>query len=437
MTRLTPRPGAALLLAVGLGSLSPALLAASAHPVIVTLAAGLPTVTPTLTDPRALQPKAFGNLRPEVLGHIQRLEAAQGFKATHGYSHALKGFSANLTDAQVAQLRQNPLVQSVEPDRPLHLLAQAIPYGIKNTGATTSMASRAGDGRDNAAPGLTNVRAVVLDTGIASHPDLNLVDYTNFSGDGIDGDCHGHGTHVAGTIGAKDNGSFVVGMAPGVPLVAAKVMDCGGFGWTSTLIQGFDYVASQAKAHPNLKYVVNVSLGYPTGTAIPALDEAIAGAVSAGAFVAVAAGNSGDDTCRSTMVNLSSATTPTGVMAVSAVDNRYQEAGFSSYGACVATWAPGVQVESTSHDGTTTVMSGTSMATPHVTGAAALVRAVHPGYSPLEVDKQLKVLAMPTRTTSKGGRAIHQVNVQGLTLYYRGLVPAQGPTHPLRWPLMR
>lgn len=401
--------------------------------VIITFKPLLPSSAPEMTDIRVRDLKAFGYLHKDVLGHIQRLEKEHGFRVRHGFSNVFKGFSAHLTEAQITKLKANPLIAVVEPDVAIRTFTQVLPYGIYNSGATVSSAARAGDGLANQTPGLANVRVVVIDSGIAPHPDLNVIDAVNYANDGANGDCNGHGTHVAGTIGAKDNGDFVVGMAPGVPLIAAKVVACDGTGSTSALVKAFDYTAGLAKANPNLRYVANLSLGLPTGTTLVSLDSAVRGAVQSGVFVAVAAGNGADNTCGTALVDLSSGTAGTGVMAVAAADTAGKEAYFSAYGPCVAAWAPGVTVVSTSAAGALATMSGTSMATPHVTGAAALVRALAPQWSAGQVDEQLKALARPTGALSKDGRTVRHVDVSRVGSAASGavqIVPVPVPAPP-------
>ncbi len=414
------RPSALLTLVAASLLGAPAAFAQSAakpeapRPYVVKFRDALPSARPDLTDPRVLRSAHFGYLRPEVMGHIQALETAHGFRATHGYSAAVRGFSAELTTRQLEQLRRNPLVEAVEPDVPVRAVAQTVPYGIGTTGAKAAPAALAGDGLSNQTSALANVRAVVIDTGVAPHPDLSIAEYQNFVGDGINGDCHGHGTHVAGTIGARDDSNYVVGMAPGVGITALKVLGCTGSGSLSGLVKAFDYSANLAAGNPGLRYVANASVGFPTGTVSSTLDTALRNASSAGVFIAVAAGNSADNTCGTTMVNLSSASLGTGVVAVGAVDSAYREASFSSYGACLGIWAPGVSVLSTSSTGSTATMSGTSMATPHVTGAAALVRATQPELTAAQVDLRLKQMAVLPGTLSKDGRAISHLDVRNV-----------------------
>lgn len=381
-----------------------------AFPVIVQLSQSLATADPDLTDVRINNRAGFGNLRPDVLAHIQRLEKVHGFKAKQGFSRVIKGFSANLTAEQISQLRHSPWVRMVEMDVEMHATAQTLPWGISSTGATTSLAAMAGDGLDNGM-NLSQVRAFVADTGAAPHPDLNLAAQVNYVDDGLDGDCNGHGTHVAGTIGARDNADAVVGMAPGVQILPVKVLDCAGKGTASNLIKAFDYAAATAMANPNVKYVFNASIGFPPGTTIASLDTAVQNAVAAGVFVSVAMGNDGAANCTNTMVNLSQGQGATGVVAVGAIDSASQEASWSNYGPCVGVWAPGVSIYSTSNALGIASMSGTSMASPHVAGAAALIRAADPTLTPAQVDARIKAMAPTLGTVSKDGRAIVGLNV--------------------------
>ncbi len=408
------------LVALALGAFAAASFAAAPvkqeqlFPTIVQFVPSLPSIAPDLSDSRISQRAGFGNLRPEVLAHVQRIERAMGFQAKHGFSHAVKGFSADLTATQVAQLKANPLVRLVEPDAVASVVAQSTPYGINASGAVASPAALAGDGLTNGV-NLSAVAAFVVDTGVALHPDLNVGEQVNYVGDGIAGDCHGHGTHVAGTLGAKDDASFVVGMAPGVRILPLKVLGCDGSGSASNLIKAFDYAAATAVATPATKYVLNASIGFPPGTAISTLDTAVTNTANSGVLVSVAAGNNGVVGCTTTMVKLSSAQYGTGVMAVGAVDSLSKEASFSNYGSCLALWAPGVSVLSTSNTLATATMSGTSMAAPHVAGAAAVVRAANPGLTPVQVDERLKSLVRTPGTLSKDGRAIVQLDISRVT----------------------
>jgi subtilisin family serine protease len=223
----------------------------------------------------------------------------------------------------------------------------------------------------------SNIRVAVVDTGIdLSHGDLNVVGGTDIIG-GRDGgqDGNGHGTHVAGTIGAISNGDGVIGVAPGVPLVAVRVLDDDGSGTIGDIIAGLEWVAGQDNI-----VAVNMSLGGasdPTGN--QPLRDAIDALEDMGIAVCIAAGNEGADT---------SGYIPAGYdrgLVVSAYDTDGGDNGFASfsnYGDEVDIAAPGVNVTSTWPGNDYLAISGTSMATPHVTGAVAAYIAAHPSAGP-------------------------------------------------------
>jgi subtilisin family serine protease len=287
-----------------------------------------------------------------------------------------------------------------------------VPTGIRRIGARSS--------RTGGFDVRVNVNVAVIDTGIQhDHPDLNVSpEGRNFADGSVDGlatpwdDDNGHGTHVAGTIAALDNSIGVVGVAPGARLYAVKVLDNQGSGYTSRVIAGIDWVAStRTDLNPdNNIAVANMSLGGGSDTAML---DALDGAVAAGVVFTVAAGNSTAD-CRGTSPANS---TSYGVITVSALaDNDGRSGGLggsTGYGAddWIATFsnngrneavsvsdrvgdgvdaiAPGVSIYSTYMGGGYATMSGTSMATPHAAGVAALYVAGHPGASPGEIKLNL------------------------------------------------
>lgn len=330
-----------------------------------------------------------------VAGAVQALELAHGFKSDHVYSAALRGFAARLPAAVIDRLERDPRVAYVEQDGPVRTLAQTVPYGIIKAGANVS-STRAGDGTG----AVSNVNVYVIDTGVDSHADLNLVKHVNFTGllGGGNSDCHGHGTHVAGTIAARDNTSDVVGMAPGAPVTGVKVLDCLGLGSNSNVIKGVDWVTANAVKPA----VANMSLG---GGASTALDDAVLRSAASGVFYALAAGNDGADACGTSPARVGAGTN-NGVLTVAATDSADAEASFSNYGSCVDIWAPGVDVLSTKDGGGTTTMSGTSMASPHGAGGGALYLSGHPGASPSSVEAALKASAQSTGSSSKDGRPV-------------------------------
>jgi aqualysin 1 len=350
------------------------------------------------SDARAAANRAaWDYLDTGVVGAVQALERAHGFKSDHVYSAALRGFAARLPAAVIDRLERDPRVAYVEQDGPVRAFAQTVPYGITKTGANVS-STHAGDGTG----AVSNVHVYVIDTGVDSHADINLVGHVNFTGllGGGNTDCHGHGTHVAGTIAARDNTSDVVGMAPGAPVTGVKVLDCLGTGSNSNVIKGVDWVTANAVKPA----VANMSLG---GGANTSRDDAVRRSAASGVFYALAAGNDGADACGTSPARVGAGTN-NGVLTVAATDSADAEASFSNYGSCVDIWAPGVDVLSTKDGGGTTTMSGTSMASPHGAGGGALYLSGQPTASPSQVEAALKASAQLTGTSSKDGSPVRR-----------------------------
>jgi subtilisin family serine protease len=349
-------------------------------------------------DERAADnPPGWSYLNHGVAGAVQALERRDDFRADHIYSAALRGFSARLTARQIGVLEDDPNVASIEPDGEMVAIAQTLPWGINKIDADLS-STMAGNGSG----AISNVRVYIIDTGIATHTDLNKVGHVNFAG-GTNTDCHGHGTHVAGTAAARDNTSDVVGVAPGAPLTGVKVLGCSGSGTTSGVIKGVDWVTANAVKPA----VANMSLGGGTSTS---LDNAVKNSAASGVFYAVAAGNSGATACSASPAR-AGAGTNNGVMTVAATDSADREASWSNYGNCVDIWAPGVNVLSTRRKGGTTTMSGTSMASPHGAGGGALYLSSHTTASAGSVESAIKAAAATPGTSSKDGRAIKRLKV--------------------------
>lgn len=236
--------------------------------------------------------------------------------------------------------------------------SQTLPWGIDRVGAYES-STTAGDCTGS----ISNVNVYVIDTGAdVDHGDLNVVHHENFAG-GPNKDCHGHGTHVAGTIAARDNNQDVVGVAPGAPITGVKVLSCSGSGSYSGVIAGVDWVTASA----TLPAIANMSLGGPVSDA---LDAAVAASAEAGIVYSIAAGNSGEDACTHSPARAGKGVN--GIITVAATDKADAETSWSNFGSCVDIWAPGLNILSTSKGGGTATMSGTSMSAPHVGGGAAL-----------------------------------------------------------------
>jgi aqualysin 1 len=322
--------------------------------------------------------------------HARRL----GVEVGHVYRAALNGYAARIPAGRVGELRADPRVAYVEADGAVTTTAQTIPWGINRIDSDVS-STLAGNGSGSV--GTTN--AYIIDTGIYySHSDLNVVAHGNWTGDGKNYDCNGHGTHVAGTVGARDNANRVVGAAPGVALTGLKVLDCAGGGSMSNAIAAVDWTTTYAKRPA----VANMSL---SGSVSRALDDAVRRSAASGVLYVLAAGNSGADACNYSPAR-AGAGTDNGIVTVAATDSSNREASWSNYGSCVDIWAPGVSVLSTYNNGGTATMSGTSMASPHVAGTGGLYLSRNATASAATAEATLKTNVLSARTASKDGRAI-------------------------------
>jgi subtilisin family serine protease len=326
----------------------------------------------------------------------------RGAAVGHVYSHAIRGYSAKMTPGAAASVAQDPRVLWVQSDGEAHISAQTLPTGINRADAEISPTAHI-----NGVDERVNVDVAVIDTGIdLDHPDLNV--YTagavNCSSGRSADDGNGHGTHVAGTIGALDNGNGVVGMAPGARVWPVRVLNNNGSGAWSDIICGIDYVT----AHANQIEVANMSLGGVGtddgncgNTNNDAIHRAICASVAAGVTYAVAAGNETDNAANHVpaaydeVITVSALADFNGVpgggaapTCLSDVDDTL--ADFSNYGSDVDLIAPGVCILSTWKGGGYNTISGTSMATPHVAGAAALYKATHTTASPATVKAALQ-----------------------------------------------
>jgi subtilisin family serine protease len=323
---------------------------------------------------------------------LSQHEALGGTTVEHTYRHAINGYAAKLTPQALSSVRADSRVAFVSPDRVVRATAQTLPTGINRIDGDTSSAV-SGDGT-----GSVNVNVAVIDTGIDStHPDLNVVGGKGCAPGIGTTDGNGHGSHVSGTIAAKDDANGVVGVVPGARLYAVKVLNDAGVGLSSDIVCGIDWVTStRTDADPNNNIAVaNMSLGGGGSddgncgrSNADAEHLAICNSVNAGVTYVVAAGNDGVDYRSSTPAAYDEALTVTavadfngapggGAASTCRSDTDDQYASFSNFAVLAADQshtiaAPGVCIYSTYMLGMYNTLSGTSMASPHMTGTVAL-----------------------------------------------------------------
>lgn len=311
-----------------------------------------------------------------AVGEAKRQARGQGATIRFSYDHAISGFAAKLPAKALDAVRRNPNVAYVEADQvvtasgtqsnPTWGLDRVDQRNLPLSGSYTY---------DQTGSGVT---AYIIDTGIRSaHNDFGgrvAAGYTAVSDGNGTNDCNGHGTHVAGTVGG---GTY--GVAKSVTLKPVRVLDCNGSGTNSGVIAGVDWVTGD-KSGPA---VANMSLG---GGASTALDSAVTRSIDAGVSYAVAAGNdSGQNACNYSPARVGSALT------VGSTTSSDARSSFSNIGSCLDIFAPGSSITSAWHTGNsaTNTISGTSMATPHVAGAAALYLQSNPSASPSTVSSAI------------------------------------------------
>ncbi|MEU4557104.1 S8 family peptidase [Actinoplanes sp. NPDC023936] len=354
-----------------------------------TLTAAVLAAATSIVAPDPAQAAATGRyvVTLQHQGQVSTLGSAPG-RILHRFA-GYPGFAAQMTAAEARRLAADPAVRFVEPDRVLRLTgAQKNPtWGLDRSdqrGRTLSKSYKpSADGN--------TVHAYVIDTGIrTSHRQFGgraSYGYDFVGRDGRADDCNGHGTHVAGTIGGS-----TYGVAKKVKLVSVRVLDCEGSGTLSDVIDGIDWVTANA-VHPA---VANMSLG---GGWSPALDWAVSEAIESGVTFVAAAGNENSEAALGSPAGVPEAIT------VAASDRKDKRASFSNWGSAVDLFAPGVDITSATAASNTAkaTWSGTSMAAPHVAGAAALLLDASPGLTPAQVRNRLVADATKGRVTSRAG----------------------------------
>ena len=351
---------------------------------LVALAAGLaPAAEPAPAAPRGgrvyivlLDDAGVGAAGVGAAAAAAGIARSHRAEVTNVYETVVRGFAARVSDDGLAALRRDPRVARVEPDLPVRATADRLPPGVDRIGADNRT-----EGRLPTTPG---VPVAILDTGIdPDHPDLNVAGGYNCTGGDRRAweDKNGHGTHVAGIVGAENNGRGVVGVAPGTPLWAVKVLDDRGYGSFSQVLCGLDWAARRGIEVANLSLAGYRPAESSTVCGSSILHQGVCSATARGVHIVAAAGNEGSDarevapamysqvTTVSALVDSDGCAGGRGPITEDGPDDTL--ADFSNYGAAVDVAAPGVGIRSTWKGGGYKVESGTSMAAPHVAGAIA------------------------------------------------------------------
>ena len=320
-----------------------------------------------------------------------------GGRTERRFTHVLNGLSVRIKNSEVARLRNNPNVLSVEPDQQMFAVDTQSPtpsWGLDRIDQrslplnSTFTATAQGSGVDT----------YIVDTGIyASHTEFTgrlAAGFSSIADSNGTNDCNGHGTHVAGTTAGT-----TYGIAKSATLIPVRVLDCSGSGSNSGVIAGLDWIVAH---HISGKAaVVNMSLG---GGASTALDTAVQNVINDGIVMVVAAGNSNVDACNTSPARATNALTVGATGQYSAGETTDSRSSYSNYGPCLDIFAPGSRITSSWIGGSAAIntISGTSMAAPHVAGVAAVLFGRYPSSTASQIASMLRTAATPNVVIGPG-----------------------------------
>ena len=431
MRSVTRLVALALLFATGASAISPQPAAAASQRPEPAAAGEVDAKVPLSAEGRYIVILKDGKSVDAATGRAGK----RGIKADKTFRHAVRGYTARLAADQLATLRSDPDVQAVVPDEVISMAGESIPTGVRRIGGRESLiADINGDGSG------VDADVAIVDTGIGGkdsrrHEDLNIAGGINCATSNPEawGDANGHGTHVAGTVGALDNGIGVVGVAPGVRLWSVRILDSAGNGLISWYVCGLDWITAQRDpldpTRP-LFEAVNMSVA-KRGTDDRAcgmvnndlIHQAICRLVASGVTVVAAAGNNGFNAANLKPASYNEVIT---VSALADTDGKAGGAGgslcyswgtydrddtfadFSNYGGDVDLIAPGKCIWSTLPGNRYGYISGTSMAAPHVAGAVALYKSSRPLASPAQVRSALRAAGTLDWNTATDPDSVHE-----------------------------